>query len=171
MGKAKRTKAKQRPRPSRRIVVISALEIGHHNAMVTLRGGRSDHDSTPLRIVMPSEQPWQPHAVPGPRKEEAAKSLQKMWADFLAREPFIRPDRNNLDIDGNQPDGEEPGESEFDDDADEDCPRCEASRDIGGILCVCGHDWSCHDSSLSKSEPCSHCSCEDMREPDDPPAT
>jgi hypothetical protein len=311
VGKAKRTKTKQRSRPSRRIVVISALEIGNKDAMVTLRGGLSDHHSTPLRIAMPGkyfgpvldmlhtavrdaeeqywdlvipmvrrlgedpdeleveallnewlrkqnwqaavraapnqrpgepfavinaghvglaldppftpspvlaifdplqlrrtepkmrtaiagalaspptapwsleqsvrdvlrflrEQPWLPDAVPGPRKEEAAESLQAMRADFLAREPFIRPKENNLDV-GTGADSEEPDESAFDDDADndgdDDCPRCEASRMIGGILCVCGHDWSCHDGSPAESEPCSHCSCEDMRAPGDPPAT
>jgi hypothetical protein len=52
--------------------------------------------------------------------------------------------------------------------ADDNCQRCAASAAIGGILCVCGHDWSCHPTGPGPKEPCSHCSCQDMRTPDDP---
>lgn len=244
MGKGKPTKMKLRSRQSRRMVVISALEIGHRNAMVTLRGGRSESDSTPLRIAIPAnlfgamvdmlriaaldaeesywdavipmvrqlgddpdeleveelldgwlrkqnwqaviravpmqrpdepfavtnaghvglavdppfapspvlaifdplqlrrtepmmrasiaaamatpptapwsleqstrdvlrvlrEQPWQPLTVPGPSKDEAATGLLTMRADFLAREPFIRADENNLDVGCHEAGGEQ----------------------------------------------------------------
>ena len=54
-------------------------------------------------------------------------------------------------------------------DATEDgCGTCTATRALGGIICVCGHDWSCHPGPVGRSEPCSHCSCPDMRTESDP---
>jgi len=43
-----------------------------------------------------------------------------------------------------------------------DCETCTTARALGGIICVCGHDWSCHPGPAGRGEPCSHCPCPDM---------
>jgi hypothetical protein len=43
------------------------------------------------------------------------------------------------------------------------CNICSFAAANGGMLCECGHDWTCHPGSPSQPEPCSHCACADMR--------
>lgn len=43
------------------------------------------------------------------------------------------------------------------------CNICSFSAATGGILCACGHDWSCHPGKVSEGEPCSHCACTGMQ--------
>ncbi|MFF9364518.1 hypothetical protein [Streptomyces griseoluteus] len=43
------------------------------------------------------------------------------------------------------------------------CNICSFSAATGGILCACGHDWSCHPGKAGESEPCSHCACAGMQ--------
>ncbi|WP_405669653.1 hypothetical protein [Streptomyces sp. NBC_01530] len=43
------------------------------------------------------------------------------------------------------------------------CNICSFSAANGGILCACGHDWSCHPGEVRQGEPCSHCACTDMQ--------
>ncbi|MCT9113042.1 hypothetical protein N4G69_47270 [Streptomyces mirabilis] len=43
------------------------------------------------------------------------------------------------------------------------CNICSFSAAIGGILCACGHDWTCHPGDVRHGEPCSHCPCTDMQ--------
>ncbi|MET8697160.1 hypothetical protein ABZV65_31995 [Streptomyces bauhiniae] len=43
------------------------------------------------------------------------------------------------------------------------CNICSFSAAEGGILCACGHDWSCHLGKAGQGEPCSHCPCADMQ--------
>lgn len=45
----------------------------------------------------------------------------------------------------------------------ETCNVCSFSAAHGGVLCVCGHDWSCHPGKVADGEPCSHCACPSMR--------
>ncbi|MGI5461225.1 hypothetical protein ACQEWB_50390 [Streptomyces sp. CA-249302] len=42
------------------------------------------------------------------------------------------------------------------------CDVCSVSAAAGGILCSCGHDWSCHPGEVLQGEPCSHCPCTNM---------
>ncbi|MFJ9589705.1 hypothetical protein [Streptomyces acidicola] len=42
------------------------------------------------------------------------------------------------------------------------CDICFLSAANGGILCACGHDWSCHPGEVLQGEPCSHCPCTNM---------
>ncbi|WP_108999055.1 hypothetical protein [Streptomyces rishiriensis] len=44
------------------------------------------------------------------------------------------------------------------------CSICSFSAASGGILCTCGHDWSCHPTNAERDEPCSHCPCSDMQD-------
>ncbi|WP_026423304.1 hypothetical protein [Actinokineospora inagensis] len=104
-------------------------------------------------------QPW-PLKAPPLSPGHAETEMRQRRAEFLAREPFIRPEDNDLTPDaGAQGD---PAESVTG------CERCAFSVAIGGILCLCGHDWACHDGSPSLGEPCTHCQCQDMRAPSDP---
>ncbi|RZB19628.1 hypothetical protein StrepF001_12955 [Streptomyces sp. F001] len=43
------------------------------------------------------------------------------------------------------------------------CNICSFSAANGGILCACGHDWSCHPGEVRQGEPCSHCACTNMQ--------
>ncbi|MGW7574676.1 hypothetical protein [Streptomyces sp. NPDC054765] len=43
------------------------------------------------------------------------------------------------------------------------CNVCSFSAATGGLLCTCGHDWSCHPGDVALGEPCSHCACPDMQ--------
>ncbi|WP_406490458.1 hypothetical protein OHB06_51830 [Streptomyces sp. NBC_01604] len=43
------------------------------------------------------------------------------------------------------------------------CNICSFSAANGGILCACGHDWSCHPGDAGQGEPCSHCPCTGMQ--------
>ncbi|MER6385454.1 hypothetical protein [Streptomyces sp. NPDC001250] len=43
------------------------------------------------------------------------------------------------------------------------CAVCSFSAAHGGLLCVCGHDWSCHPGKVADGEPCSHCACPSMQ--------
>ncbi|WP_329112899.1 hypothetical protein [Streptomyces sp. NBC_01465] len=45
------------------------------------------------------------------------------------------------------------------------CNVCSVSAAHGGILCTCGHDWSCHPGRPCEQEPCSHCDCKNMQDP------
>ncbi|MFE2128660.1 hypothetical protein [Streptomyces amritsarensis] len=47
----------------------------------------------------------------------------------------------------------------------EPCMVCITARAIGGIVCACGHDWSCHPTKPDRSEPCGHCDCAEMLDP------
>ncbi|MBO3741530.1 hypothetical protein [Actinoplanes flavus] len=52
----------------------------------------------------------------------------------------------------------------------DECERCAFSAANELITCVCEHDWSCHGDVQENGrlrEPCTHCSCPDMRRPDD----
>jgi hypothetical protein len=42
------------------------------------------------------------------------------------------------------------------------CTVCSLSAAHGGILCSCGHDWTCHPGEAGVGEPCSHCPCANM---------
>jgi hypothetical protein len=42
------------------------------------------------------------------------------------------------------------------------CNICSLSATNGGILCACGHDWTCHPGEVGRGEPCSHCPCTNM---------
>jgi hypothetical protein len=44
-----------------------------------------------------------------------------------------------------------------------DCEVCAFAVTNEGILCRCGHDWSCHPDAEDKTEPCSHCGCSSMQ--------
>ncbi|MFJ8536869.1 hypothetical protein [Streptomyces sp. NPDC093591] len=43
------------------------------------------------------------------------------------------------------------------------CNVCSFSAAHGGMLCACGHDWSCHPGNVTEGEPCSHCACPSMQ--------
>ncbi|MGQ4727706.1 MULTISPECIES: hypothetical protein [Streptomyces] len=42
------------------------------------------------------------------------------------------------------------------------CNVCSFAASVGGLLCECGHDWSCHPGMPGEGEPCSHCPCPNM---------
>ncbi|MFJ8077043.1 hypothetical protein ACIQ7Q_24660 [Streptomyces sp. NPDC096176] len=42
------------------------------------------------------------------------------------------------------------------------CNACSFAAATGGLLCLCGHDWSCHPGNPAEGEPCSHCPCPTM---------
>lgn len=107
--------------------------------------------------------PWPAAGHTGPTPEQAEAEVRRRYTQFLGRSPFIRPADNNLTPNmarqPEQPDAESAMA------ATTGCERCEFSRATGGIVCVCGHDWSCHDGAPSSGEPCTHCPCTDMRDP------
>jgi hypothetical protein len=109
-----------------------------------------------------ARQPW-PRNVTSPTHAEAEASMLQHRKEFLGREPFIRPAQNNLypadDMTGDDRDGVGVEDGQ--------CTRCRISQQIGGILCVCGHDWGCHGDTPQHTEPCSHCACQNMRTPDE----
>ncbi|MGA6227232.1 hypothetical protein ACPESV_43685 [Streptomyces umbrinus] len=43
------------------------------------------------------------------------------------------------------------------------CNVCSFSAVHGGLLCLCGHDWSCHPGKAADGEPYSHCACPSMQ--------
>ncbi len=48
------------------------------------------------------------------------------------------------------------------------CGTCTIAQAHGGIVCECGHDWTCHPTQPDHTEPCSHCPCTTMHAPGDP---
>lgn len=111
-----------------------------------------------------ARQPW-PRNAPLPTRAEAEASMMKHREAFLSRETFIRPEENSLHpaMGG---DDMAPGNEDAEESRADQCERCEIAKQIGGIVCVCGHDWGCHSGTPSQAEPCSHCPCQDMRTPD-----
>lgn len=111
-----------------------------------------------------ARQPW-PSNAPLPTRAEVEASTMKRREAFLSREPFIRPEENNLyPVMGG--DDMAPGNGEAEEPRADQCERCEVARQIGGIVCVCGHDWGCHSGTPPQAEPCTHCPCQNMRTPD-----
>jgi hypothetical protein len=42
------------------------------------------------------------------------------------------------------------------------CEACLIGSQLGGLMCKCGHDWTCHPSTSADDEACSHCECKQM---------